>query len=280
MKTLLIPTDFSVAAENALVYAFELNKIINAKIILFHSYFIPIPATDIPISALDDKEIRNESMNKLRDLKKKMLDLFPGYPFDIDLQVSEGVTPDEIARMAKKENTGLIVMGTKGAHGLHQFLMGTNAADVILQADCPVLAIPENAGFSKPGKIVFATNFDDRELFHIEETIRFAKQFGAEVILLHVSTGDYSKEVGFHSIGYFLNRLKEDSGYSRISFKLLEDKHVEEAIRVYLENIHADILAISNRHRSFFRKTFDPSLTKKLAYHTQIPLLAFHESEK
>ncbi|CAN5549883.1 universal stress protein [soil metagenome] len=280
MKTILIPTDFSPNSENATDYAMEMNKKINAKIVLFHSYFIPVYGTDMPVEVLNDAEIREASLKTLEKLKEKAKLKFKNSDFVFDVLTSEGIIADEIAAAVEKEKIDLVVMGTKGAHGLKEVLIGTNTASVVGKVNCMVLAIPEEAKFKEIKKIVFATNYAENDFENIEAVIDFAKHYNAEVIMLHISEGDLSRSFEFNSIEHFEQRIKEDTNYEGISFKLFEGKNVEEGISLYLEEINADMIAMTNRHRNLFQRLFDRSLTKKMAYHTHIPLMTFHVKER
>ena len=108
--------------------------------------------------------------------------------------------------------------------------------------------------------------------------VDIARGFNAEVILLHVSNGELDKAYEFDAIERFKERIQEDSRYEKINFKLLENRDVIDGLSLYLDEVKADMLAMSMRHRNFFQKIFNRSKTKRMAFHTHIPLLAFHSS--
>jgi len=168
-------------------------------------------------------------------------------------------------------------MGTKGASGIGE-LIGTNAARVISDSICPVIAIPENAKMKGLQKIVFAANYGEDDFRNIFDLIDIARLFDSEVILLHVKDEANNNAMEYAELEGFRNHVINESKYPKISLKLLEDEDVYEGLNFYLEEIKADMLAISMRNRSFIQKLFNRSLTKKMVYHSHLPVLAFHTS--
>lgn len=53
MKTILFPTDFSVNANNALLYALKVAEKMNAQLRFYHSFKIPVFDTSMPLSVVE-----------------------------------------------------------------------------------------------------------------------------------------------------------------------------------------------------------------------------------
>lgn len=274
MKTIVVPTDFSDNAENALTYACEFNRKLNAKIHLLHSYHLPLPASDGPVVPISPKEMENIAINGLNRTKNKFELIFPGTQFETEATL--GMASDEIESYAKKLNSDLIIMGTHGASGLKEFLIGTNAAAVMERASCPVLTVPEKAIFGGIKTMVFAADYGKHNYSHVIKLVEIAKIFDAEIILLHISSGEMEDTMEDLEIGQFKERVTRDSNYSKISYRLIEDKDVFHGMNTYIEQNKPDLLAISMRHRSFIEKIFSRSLTKRMAYHSDVPVLSMH----
>ncbi len=274
MKTILIPTDFSKNSDNAVHFALELNKKLKAKALLFHSYVVPAFASDMPVVIPSDDELKTIAQKGMKNLKEKLQAEYPG--MEIETMILDGYAEDEIVAATADKKTDLVIMGTQGASGLREVLIGSITAAVMEDTACPVLAIPENAAFKGLHKMVFATNYAENDFENIENVIDIARKFDAEVILLHISNGDLDTAYEFAAIETFKERIKEDSKYEKVSFKLLESRDVIDGLNFYLDEVRADMLAMSMHHRTFFQKIFNRSKTKRMAFHTHIPLLAFH----
>lgn len=277
MKNILVPTDFSGNAGHAIRFALELARKQKANVLLFHSFVIPVYATDVPVFPQADDELRKVSEEAMQKLVAKLKMENPGQ--EISYYVSQGYAEEEIVEAAAKNKIDMIVMGTQGASGIREALVGTITASVMEQAQCPVMAVPEAASFTSFSKIVYATSYAEGDFQHVEEIIDFARTFDAEVVLLHISSGSYDSTYEFEAIERFKERIAEDSRYDKISFQLLENKNVYEGLNSFIESNKADLVAMTMHKRSFIQKMFNRSITKKMAYHTHIPLIAFKTEE-
>ena len=278
MKTILAPTDFSRNSDNAITFIMELNKLLKAKVILFHAYLMPVLASDIPVLMPSDEELKKEAMKNIWSLKEKLQLEFPDA--DIETMLSEGYAEDEITLVCASKKADLVVMGTQGSSGLHEVLIGSITAAVMEDAECPVLAIPEKTQFKGLNKIVFATNYADNDIENVDQVIHLARKVDAEVILLHVSSRELDTAYEYAAIETFKESVKKESHYEKVSFKLLESSDVIEGLNFYLDEIRADMIVMSMHHRTFFQKIFNRSKTKRMAFHTHIPLLAFHAESR
>ncbi|MFM7218379.1 MAG: universal stress protein, partial [Bacteroidota bacterium] len=177
---------------------------------------------------------------------------------------------------AAESGADLIVMGTRGASGIREALIGTISASVVEKAECPVIVVPEETSWSNFDRILYATSYEEGDYGNVEGVIEFAKAMNAEVILLHISSGKYEKTYEFDAIERFKESIRADSGYERLSFKLLDDEDVYEGINAYAAEIRADMLAMTLRHRPFMSRLFQRSMSKRMAFHTHIPLMVMH----
>jgi nucleotide-binding universal stress UspA family protein len=277
MKTILFPTDFSPGADNALNYAIGLSDKLKAKLILYNSFHIPAYA-----GASIDEDVEGQLMNiandQLYDLKNKILS--ENKNLNVECAVNYGFAVDNIISIAEEKYADLIIMGTKGASGLKEVFIGSNAASVLEKAPCPVLVIPENAKFKNLDKIVFATDFNDSDFYSIEALAEIAALFNSEIMIVHVSqvapTGDYESDLLLWYKGELKKKVNID--YKNISFYNLVGGNVDYELEDFIEKNKVDLLALSMRKRNTFSKLFERSLTKKMVYHSHTPLLAFHAS--
>jgi nucleotide-binding universal stress UspA family protein len=140
MKKILIPTDFSDNAENALKVAAQIAKANNSELILLHMLEIPSQGGDAVVAGHNIPELmlfKNVAIEKLDDLMEA--DYLNG------LEVSEVVqfemAFDGIMNISKKNDVDLIVMGSHGASGFKEMFIGSNAEKVVRNSEVPVLII-------------------------------------------------------------------------------------------------------------------------------------------
>ena len=72
MKTIIVPTDFSPVATNAMNFAADMAENINASVTLLHVYQVPVSMTDVPVVLVSSDELRKSSEEKLEILKQEL----------------------------------------------------------------------------------------------------------------------------------------------------------------------------------------------------------------
>ena len=276
MKTVLFPTDFSTGAENAFNYAVSLCDKLKAKLILFNSFHMPTYASEVPVNDDVEERLMNIAEDELLKLENKAISQTKN--IEVKCMVNYGLAVDTIISAAEEKKVNLIIMGTKGAGGLKEILIGSNAAAVLEKAPCPVLVIPEKAQFKNIDKIVFATDYRDSDFFAIASLTQIASLFNAEIMIVHVSqvapTEDHERDL----LKWYREELKKKTNvdYKNISFHDLVGGNVEYELEDFIKKNKVNMLALSMRKRNIFSKLFGKSLTKKMAYHSNTPLLTFH----
>lgn len=273
---ILIPTDFSENAKNALKYTLAFFSEKEIKITFLHVYHVPAITPEMPADIIYQsiEESRKMAREELSHLSKEVTEI--SSTIQSDYLVKQEPLSDACKETVKEKNIDLIVMGTHGATGLKKLLFGSNAAGIIASAACPVLAIPEKALFRKMKTILFASDYHDSDLEDISALAEIARQFDSEIIVVHVSEGKESDSAMLH---WFEGIVKKKTDYPKILFFLLGKSDIVQSLDSFIRNNDVDLLAMSTRKRSPFQKLFSPSMTKKMAYHTGTPLLAFHARE-
>jgi len=188
---------------------------------------------------------------------------------------SEGFAVEEIVSSASEKKVDLIIMGTRGANGLVQMLLGSNTAQVIEKASCPVLALPLKAEFSNMKKIVFATNYEDNDFQTLYLLTEIFKPFKTEIIILHVEE-DGDPRILNGMPDKFKAKVLTNIPYDKLSFNVISGKNIMQSLNEFLVENDVNLFAMSTRKRGFVERLYNKSLTRKFAYHTHIPLLAFH----
>lgn len=274
MKTILVPTDFSKNANHALKYAVELAKKENAKILLLHAYHTTYVAPDVPYqyaaaifgATIEDTDKKLRSLLKRIQIKNIKCEAINIERFPVDA----------IIDVADKTKPYLIVMGTKGATGISEVLMGSNTAKVIEKAKCPVIAVPEKAKFGSINHITYATDYQTSDLEALKRLVEIAKLFDSFITILHVADQSLAYDDDTEFMIKFKKKVIAKIKYPKIQYKLIYGKNVVKDLESYIKRGKPDLFAMSTKHRNIYEKLFDSSITKKMAYHTKVPILAFH----
>ena len=279
MKKILFPTDFSEAANNAFIYALNVANKINASILTLHTYTLPDVGTALGFTlpshlkefydSIDINEF--ETFKSALPALRKIADDNGFDQINIKHALESGVDAvTTILEVTERENVDFIVMGTKGAKGFKEIFGGTNAARVMEQANCPVLVVPSKANLnSSIGKIAVTTEFSKDEEKAFEKVLDFAHNLGASTECINVDL--------FHTHQY-LDRMailqKQFSDKKDLTFKVLEGNQLEPTIMKYLIDNEVDLLIMLTHKRSFIEDLFHYSITKKMAYHSSVPIMS------
>jgi nucleotide-binding universal stress UspA family protein len=276
MKTILVPTDFSKNAENALHFAIALAKQQKATLILLHAYQMPVAVSPVPFNLLilEKEEAKQDATAKLRTLYAQ-IDHAGGVSYEYLLE--EGDAVEIFSNTVKEKNVDLIVMGSKGASGLAGVIFGGVATSVIEKASCPVMAIPESTSLTKPiKKITYATDYQKNDTRIIAKIIELAEPIRAQVNIIHISKDGISSDEESKLMSQFMKKVNDVISYNNLSFQMLHGQDVEEQLEKYIADNSTDVLILSTHHRSFFDRLFENSITKDLTLKATIPLVAFH----
>jgi len=277
MKTIFIPTDFSENAAIAFRYGVAFANKLSAKIILYNAIHVPIINASIDV-VVSFAEMEQKTLVKLENWKNE--NLKQENSIEIECLVETGFAGDEIILFGKKRNVDMIIMGTKGETGLFNKMIGSITSIIIEKAHCPVFAIPENVLIGDIKRIVFATDYRDNDFDTLRSITEIAKNFNAEIVVLHVILEDKNYEKENTDFDAFSNKVNQTISYDKFAYRLLKGKNVEEELNNFLKEVQTDILVTSTAKRNFISKFFNHSVTKEIAQHPKIPLLAFHVKEK
>jgi nucleotide-binding universal stress UspA family protein len=279
MKNILVPTDFSENAENALYYAIDLAKKENAKIILLHAYQINYKNPEVPLDFVleEEKQVIKESNNQLKTESLKIAQV--GNVMYEYMSIEDSPI-DGILNTIKQKEIDLVVMGTKGMSNIFDAILGSNTAKIIEKASCPVIAVPEEALFSGIKEITYATAYNQSDFYALQKVIEMAKLFDAHVNVLHISDKVNLLDEEKTKFKKFMDDINNKIKYNNISFEILEGENIEDTLEEYLQGHTTNLLIMSTHHRGFFDKIFGNSITKYMAYHSSVPLMAFHHTDK
>jgi nucleotide-binding universal stress UspA family protein len=275
-KKFLIPVDFSDTARRAVDYGAALAQKNGSSILLLHITSLHLSGMvqdDQMFITQDIEEIENEQLEKWRVEAESR---FPGVRFET--RTMTGFPVEWIKQCAEEEQVDLILMGTKGAQGVQEIVLGSHTATLINQTDCPVLAIPEEASFRGIRKIVVATNLEKEDLMMLHQTLDLFGHEKPQITLLHIeSSGERDPEAAL--MNWFHSDILPKVQYPGLKPVCIEENNVIEAMESYMNEEKPDLLVTSTRKRNFFERIFERSVTQKMAFHTHIPLLALHVHE-
>lgn len=275
MKKLLVPTDFSDTSKNAALFAAQMvADLQDAKIILIHvSDKITGGSDGSPLTEDDDDRriILTQALSQLSD------ELLAVSKVPIEFVMEKGSSLVEtLTRYVRHQAIDLVIMGITGATRLEQIFMGSNTLEMAKESACPVLIIPPDAKYRKIKNVVLASDFKE-----VDTTIPLAPLKATLDLFkpaLHIVNVDSEHYVELTD-EYKAERKKLENMLKNYApeFYFIRQYDFFDAISQFADDKNIDLIVIVPRDRSFLSGLFKTSHTKKLAYHSHIPIVAIHE---
>lgn len=278
MKTLLYATDYSKNSVSALQLAFNLSQALGTRLVITHTFNFP---TVLGVEGQDDRPILEGNPFKIhRSQLEKFCTEHLGNKWDdpkIQLEpVQNSSVIKGIISKAEEYHAQLIVVGTKGASGLEEMILGSTTKKLIEKAPCPVITISRDVLPRNLDTMVYATDFEEEDIHAIQKLSEIAKPLKAKIKIVHISSSQ--EYAGDLSMEWFKDMLNSKVDYPDIEFELLFSEDVFETLRIYLGVVNADmVVMLEKEKKGFLKKWFHRDLVKKMEDYGEIILMSFNE---
>ena len=289
IRRILVPVDFSENSINACNFALGLADKLKAEIKLLYSYFNPIVNSEPYLEGqsfifhMDNVvgDIEQDARKQILQLKSRIQNqIKKEYKNRIKISYSldRGFPESVIVKFIDKYKPGVVIMGTKGFGGNSNTYLGSVTIKVIEKASVPVLAIPEKSIFSGMkyiNRVLYATNFDDSDFKSLRKLMTLVRPFEMKIFCAHISVSDpmhFDKSRMETLKGHF---TEEYEGYD-INCDLIRREDIVQALDDYVEEKEIDLIALTTHKRGIIERLFNPSIARKMLFHSHLPLLVFH----
>lgn len=266
MQNILVATDYSETADDAIEYAAELSKRLGTSLIIFHAYNFPPVLHGMGIyhdfwfySKQNENDIR-----ELGDIIRKK------YKIPVESIARQGSVVEEINGLIDEKKIDLVVMGLN-SDKLNSNLLGTTSSVMFEKIICPILAIPCKTKFKAFKKVVLATDYKDEEAFDFKILEEIVNLYNADFSVLNVNNlvnliTNEEAAAGLH-LGNFLPS-------HHLTFQSLENDDIVNGIVNYVNEKKPDVVVMLSKKHELIEKFTKPSFTRKLINETSVPLLA------
>ncbi len=288
-NSILVPIDFSDYSFKAALMAFEIAQKLGSKLIFYHVIqqpdFFSMPYSDVVAFNSGLYEHLKDREKQANEDFKSFLEKLTNYigpnvwkTIKSEHMIKMGYPEDDILYFTEKHPPRLIVMGIKGPSKEKFDIMGSTTAGVIYKANVPVLVIPEKApllNLASMKKVVYATNFDDKDFVAIDKLLGLLKPFHVKLSCLHIGLLDNKEwdEARLESMNTALKKNHPDGQFECV-FVSGADPLTE--LEAYIEENDVDVLALTTHKRNMITRIFNPSIARKMVFHVKTPLFVFH----
>ena len=264
MKHIIVPTDFSKGAWNALLYATKLAEAMEIQeITVLNSYHAPHAGAATLVSI--DRIMQQDSQDGLKLVMDKIKESGLSPKFNFHGKSIHASLVDAVNSEVTDYSENMVVMGSMGETGTIEKIFGSNASEVASKVNCPVVVVPPNSDFASKKNVVLASDFDQisdqnlKVLQKIKNTHPTAK-----LQIVHVA--------------------KENEAFSGVDMGISQDDlphevleipgtEVSSALDAYATKTQADLLIMIKHDSGFLGNLFHRSVTKKLALLAHVPLM-------
>jgi len=274
MKRILVPVDFSKPAENALKVAAELARKNNGELYVLH--VVEMAET---LFGTEQFNINDEQIIFFMKMAKKRFTKFLDKPYLEGLKVTDSVEVGSptmgINELIENEKIDLLVMGSNGASGIDEILIGSNTEKVVRHSKVPVLVVKQELEKLDINEIVFASNFEEENLHAFQNAKAFADSFDAKLHLLYVNLPGnqfYSSEEITSQIKNFLEKANM-SKFDNI--KIYNDYTIELGVINGAKSLKADLIAMPTHGRKGLSHFFNGSIGEDVVNHSTLPVITF-----
>ncbi|MEM9832062.1 MAG: universal stress protein [Bacteroidota bacterium] len=282
MKKILVPTDFSPLANEALRTAYQLAQQHKAAIHLVHVLMFPMTEEEAPPGVVEVlpveylKQLKQDTTQQLIELIEK--EAIGGVPITSEIVV--GNPYQSIARILKKEKMDLVVMGSRGVSGVREILVGSNAERMVRFSPSPVLIIKSATDFSHLKNIVYATALHEKEHAVLRTLSELQLAFDAQLHVVRINTISNFREDP--TVREQLKKLAKSCQLKNYTLNTFSDIGEEEGIIHFADEIGADLIAISTHAYRGLLRLLGGSIAENVANHSKYPVwtMSLHPSQE
>lgn len=282
MKNILLPTDFSQNSWNAIKYAVNFFKEETCSFYILHVNPLDnAVVSDSPYLSVSAPEVIEDvctkpAMSKLRKILSLIsTDITPNKKHRFYSLLDYDFFIESIRKHVEEKRIDIIVMGTKGASGLQEIIVGSNTGDVITKVKCSTLVVPEKARFIGLKELAFPTDFSlNYDMQILQPLFDVLETFKPALEVVHVS-----KNKTDLNIEQKRNRELLDDYFNYVphNFHYLKNKKAEVAIQGFVESKNIDIICMVAKNLNYFQQILFHSNVEQISYHTKVPFLVLHD---
>ncbi|MAB50045.1 universal stress protein [Winogradskyella sp. MH6] len=275
MKKIIVPIDFSEYSEYALEAAANLAQKYGSELIVLHMLEL-----SNAILTANGNSINEEAVFYLK-LAEQKFDAFLDRPYLEGIKVTPIVKHfkvwSEVNDVANEHHANLIVMGSQGASGVKEVIVGSNTEKVVRHSDIPVLVIKHNPILLDFENGVFASDFTDEAITPYLNARKTFEKIGVTMHLVYVNSPDgnfrSSTEID-KRISLFLKKADGDLDNLE-NVHIVSDYSIEKGILNFANTIGADLIAVATHGRKGLAHFFEGSISEDIANHSTLPVMTF-----
>lgn len=276
IEKILVPTDFSNAAKNALHHAVLMADKMGAVVTLLHVINPEAVVSEMQVMVdVGVKEKMTVARSEIDSLRAELIQKTAVHVKKEPVIHGEtiiGGAESEIGAYAHRNNYDLICMGTRNEHGALDKIFGSISANVIKDAPCPVFVIPELAKYKNTITVAYATNLLKVDPYEIWKVAKLLEPIHPIIRCVHFYEENNRKATEI-KMSELIDFFEEKDTALQFTFHEITTKDKVNEMLIFLKDYDIDMLAAYRPHRGFWESILHKSFTNKMALETKVPLL-------
>ncbi|MBS1507186.1 MAG: universal stress protein [Bacteroidetes bacterium] len=273
MKKIVVPFDFSETATQAFKFAIDVAEQSRGEVILLHVVELSAMYDTMLMPALSFEEayLKDVEENAAKSFEK-LIAKHNKEGVKISWHVAYGTTALSINTFAEEKEADLIVMGTKGASGIKELVIGSNTEKIVRSSPIPVIAIKKNLrGAIK--NIVFPNALDREEEGLVSKIKALQKFFDATLHIVFINTpANFRRDI---DIRPKLNAFVKRYMIKDCTVNIYNDQDQESGLINFAKEVDADMVAMGTHGRTGISHLMSGSIAEDVVNHIECPIWTF-----
>jgi nucleotide-binding universal stress UspA family protein len=275
-ERILVPTDMSDFAAQAIRYAAMLREKLGSKLTLLYAdeTYFPVDVLEIPLGYYLEQapETKSRLEERLRAYASESL---PGV--DVDTRVLQDAPARAIVQTAREVKADLVVMGTHGRQGWRRALLGSVTETVLHDIDRPLITV--TPGVVPPGdapsirRVVCPVNFTYIAREALNHACNMAEAFDAELIIVYVAEGVQPPQLPEVEAAFSLWVAPALRGRARYRLTVVGEGNPAEKVLATAQEVGADLIVLGAQHKFFSDATVIGITTQRITRFARCPVM-------
>lgn len=278
MKKILVPTDFSKAAQIATEVAIDIAKKGGAEIILLNviedasrdSFTV---SGEMSIGSAEEKLFTMKLIEKAKKAMDRLKADVKEAGVKVKAELRMGSPFHGMRTIITQHKVDLVVMGTAGHSKLEEAIIGSNTEKVVRHSKCPVLTVHKKPSKTDFKSIVYATAMNPDEEVFSRIVKRTQQMYDSTVHLVRINTpGNFQRDA---VVKKYMQDFAKKLQLKNFTINIFNDLSEEEGVIYFADSINADLIAMATHGRTGFAHVLAGSIAEDVVSHAKRPVLTF-----
>lgn len=270
MNTIIVPTDFSPLADDAMHYGAQLAQAIEAELLLLSVYMVPVTMNESPATMIPAEEIKDNADEGLERLQRVLHQSYPGLVVRTESRLGDVV--DELENVCTQYQPFAVIMGRHHLSGMEQALFGSSTLSAIRHIACPIITIMADTAFRIPQTIVLATDLVNTNKFPAQKIIQLLQPFSSALHIVHISEEKIPDEKAEKATS-----LTSQLAVLQPVYHIVQDNDIAQGLQQYIQQHNVDWLLLIPHEHNILQRVFSRLHIKSILDSIAIPVVSIAE---